>query len=210
VTGPDDGKVMMKMRPAVRLASMATNGPITALELREFRLTAATTTDEVARVVGSFSGGIDPAVPLLVSVDDRRDVAIVRAVHANDGAEADHEQCGSLDPLVASWQDVKLYGPRITERAAGAEGSPAYYRLAVTESGINDADQNVFTVSQSADDATSTPIGLLWIGVPIGSGAGLLVLLGNGDAEHLDGPDALDWPLSLSRGLGVRIYESWR
>ena len=189
---------------------MMSNGPITALELREFRLNAADTAGEAARLVDLFPGGIEPAVPLLVSIDDRRDVAIVRAVHASERAETDHVQRGSLDPLVTSWQDVKRYGPRITERADGADGSPSYYRLAVTESGINDADEDAFAVPQFADDATSSPIGLLWIGVPVGTGAGLMVLLGNGDAAHVEGPDPRDWPLSLSRGLGVRIYESSR
>jgi hypothetical protein len=208
---PHDGRVMTGALAGVRLGGMTTDGPITALELREFRLNAADAGGEAARLVDSFSRGIEPAVPLLVSVDDRRDVAIVRAWHASERTETDRSKRLSLDPLVASWQDVKRYGPRITERADGAEGSPSYYRLAVTESGINDADdENASTVPQFADDATSTPIGLLWIGVPVGSGAGLLVLLGNGDAKQPNGPDARDWPLSLSRGLGVRIYESWR
>jgi hypothetical protein len=201
---------MPSVARAVRLDRMETNGPIAALELREFRLNAAEGADEAARVVDSFLAGIEPAVPLLVSVDDHRDVAIIKALHASETSETDHEQCGSLDPLVASWQELKRYGPRIAERADGAEGSPAYYRLAVTESGINDAEQDAFTLPESAVGETSTPIGLLWIGVPAGSGTGLLVLVGDGNAAHLDGAAVPDRPGSLGRDLGVRIYESWR
>jgi len=207
---PDDGCVMLNAESTVTLARMATNGPIASLELREFRLNAADGADEAARVVDSFLAGIEPAVPLLVSIDDRRDVAIIKALHASETAETDHEQRGSLDALVASWQDVKRYGARIAERADGADGLPAYYRLAVTESGNNDAGQDGFTMPGTADDETSTPIGLLWIGVPVGSGPGLLVLVGNGNAQHLDGAAVPDRPVSLGRDLGVRIYESWR
>ena len=201
---------MMGMLSGVRLDDITMNSPITALELQEFRLKAADTAGEAARLVDAFSGGVEPAVPLLTSIDDHRDVAIVRALHAGESARSDQGPHGSLGPLVTTWQDVKRYGPRITERAAGAEGLPSYYRLAVTESGINETDPDGSTAPQFVDDATSSPIGLLWIGAPIGSGAGLLVLLGNGDAEDVDGAVPRDWPLSLSRRLGVRIYESRR
>jgi hypothetical protein len=191
---------------------MTGNDVITSLELHEFRLNSTDTAGEAARLVDSFSAGREPAVPLLVSIDDRRDVAIVSALHVGETVPSEQGRHGSLGPLVTTWQDVKRYGPRITERAAGAEGVPSHYRLAVTESGIHDAGDagDVFTSPQFADDATSTPIGLLWIGVPIGTGAGLMVLLGSGDAEDVDRQDPHDWPLSLSRGLGVRIYESQR
>ena len=173
-------------------------------------MNATDTAGEAARLVDAFSGGVEPAVPLLTSIDDHRDVAIVRALHSVETARSDQGSHGSLGPLVTTWQDVKRYGPRITERAAGVEGLPSHYRLAVTESGINDADGGALTSPQFADDATSTPIGLLWIGVPIGTGTGLLVLIGNSGADDADGSDPHDWPLSLSRGLGVRIYESRR
>jgi hypothetical protein len=203
LTDADDGGVMMGLLSGVRLDDMTSN-PITTLELHEFRLNAADDAGEAARLVDSFSGGIEPSLPLLVSIDDRRDVAIVRALHASETAESGQTRHGSLGPLVTSWQDVKRYGPRIAERA---ESPPSYYRLAVTESGINDADPDAIALPQPAGDATSTPIGLLWIGVPVGTSAGLMVLLGNDDGDSVR-PDASDWPLSVSRGLGVRIYES--
>jgi len=200
----------MEMRSDGRLDDMTMNSPITALELQEFRLNAADTAGEAARLVDSFPGGIEPAVPLLTSVDDHRDVAIVRALHAGETARSDQGRDGSLGPLVTTWQDVKRYGPRITERAAGAEGLPSYYRLAVTESGINETEPDELTLPQFVGDATASPIGLLWIGAPIGTHAGLLVLLGNSDAKGTDGSDRHEWPLPLSRALGVRIYESRR
>jgi len=200
----------MEMRSDGRLDDITMNSPITALELQEFRLNAADSDGEAARLVDSFSSGMEPAVPLLTSIDDHLDVAIVRALHAGETARSDHGRHGRLGPLVTTWQDVKRYGPRITERAAGAKGLPSHYRLAVTESGINETDPDELTLPQFVDDATSSPIGLLWIGAPIGTHAGLVVLVGNSDAEAMHGPDPHEWPLPLSRALGVRIYESRR
>ena len=154
--------------------------PINALVLQEFRLHAADSGGEAARIVAAFSDGIEPAVPLLTSIDDDCDVAIVRGLHAGEHPEADPRQRAALEPFVASWQPVKQYGPRITERSA----SPTtYYRLAVTESGISNAEpeppdpppRNV------ADRSVSKRVGLLWIGLPVGTYAGLLTLLGTDD-----------------------------
>ena len=185
---------------------MPTN-PINSLVLQEFRLHAADSGGEAARIVAAFSDGIEPAVPLLTSIDDDCDVAIVRGLHAGEQPEADPRQRAALDPFVASWQPVKEYGPRITERSA----SPTtYYRLAVTESGIRNAEpappepppRNV------ADGNTSKRVGLLWIGLPVGTYAGLLTLLGTDDGA-VRRSEPREW-LPLSRSLGVRIYESQR
>lgn len=199
---------MLETLPGVTVVDM-TDDRINSLVLQEFRLHAADTSGDAARIVAAFSGGIEPAVPLLTSIDDHRDVAIVRGLHAGEQPEADPEQRAALDPLVASWQPVKQYGPRITERS---ESPPTYYRLAVTESGINNAEpEPVAAVPRgSADDGTSTPIGLLWIGLPIGTCGGLLTLLGSVEVRDVVRPEARDWPLPLSRYLGVRIYESPR
>ena len=183
-----------------------TDDPITTLELHECRLNAAGDAREAARIVDSFSRGIEPAVPLLTSIDDRRDVAIVRAMHASETAESDQERRGTLERLVTSWQDVKRYAPRVTEHA---DKAPSYYRLAVTESGINDAGPDDPPVPPSAGTGTRTPASLLWIGIPVGTAAGLMVLLGNDAGENVrSGAD--EWPLPLSRDLGVRIYEGRR
>jgi hypothetical protein len=184
-----------------------TNSSINSLVLHEFRLHAADTAGDAARIVAGFSTGAEPAVPLLTSIDDHRDVAIVRALHAGEEPEGDPEEHAALDPLVASWQPLKQYGPRITERS---ERPPAYYRLAVTESGINSADSELPAPDSPAPagGATATRLALLWIGRPIGTYAGLLTLLGSeGDGDPVR-PTPHDWPLPLSRYLGVRIYES--
>jgi len=186
---------------------MAIDNPINSLVLQEFRLHAADTSGDAARIVAAFSGGIEPAVPLLTSIDDDRDVAIVRGLHAGEKTEADPEQRAALDALVASWQPVKRYGPRITERS---ESPPTYYRLAVTESGINNAEPEPpepVPRDLATDGSASKRVGLLWIGLPMGTYAGLLTLLGSDDGDaHRSEPR--EWPLPLSRPLGVRIYES--
>jgi hypothetical protein len=181
--------------------------PINSLVLQEFRLHAADSGGEAARIVAAFSDGIEPAVPLLTSIDDDCDVAIVRGLHAGEQPDADPRQRAALDPFVASWQPVKQYGPRIAERSANP---PSHYRLAVTESGITNAEpeppepppRNV------ADGNTSDRVDLLWIGSPVGTYAGLLALLGTDDGAARRS-EPREW-LPLSRSLGVRIYESQR
>jgi hypothetical protein len=189
---------------------MTTEGPINALVLQEFRLHAADSTREAARIVATFSDGIEPPVPLLTSIDDDRDVAIVRGLHAGEQAESDPRQRAALEPFVASWQPARQYGPRITERS---ESPPTHYRLAVTESGISNQTEPPEppqplepSPREMAGENTAKRVGLLWIGLPVGTYAGLLTLLGTNDgAVHRSEPR--EW-LPLSRSLGVRIYES--
>jgi hypothetical protein len=189
--------------PRVTVRDMPTDDPIDALVLQEFRLHAADSAGEAARIVASFPDGIEPAVPLLTSIDDDRDVAIVRGVHAGEQREGDPRQRAALDPLVASWQPVKHYGPRITKRS---DTPPTHYRLAVTESGIRNAPEPPKPFRREvADGNTSKRVGLLWIGVPAGTYAGLLTVLGSDDVVRSSEPRG--W-LPLSRSLGVRIYES--
>ena len=186
----------------VSVDDMSIVDPIQVLVLQEFRLLVADTDGAVARIVQASPGGIEPAIPLLTSIDDRRDVATLRALHDGEATEADAVQRAALDPLVASWAAPKLYGPRMTERS---QSPPSHFRLAVTESGIrNGSERALATPPGSEDESTRVPIGLVWIGAPIGTYAGLLVLLGSyGESESTS-----DWPLPLSRELGVRIYEN--
>ena len=186
---------------------MSIDDHIDTFVLQEFRLHAADTAVHAARIVAAFSDGIEPAVPLLTSIDDRRDVATVRALHAGETADADPLERAALEPLVASWQPPRRYGPRITERS---DSPPTYYRLAVTESGINDATSGpAAEVPPNVNAASSSiPLGLLWIGRPLGTHAGLLALVGSDDDRLTTRSDPLTWPLPLSRVLGVRIYES--
>jgi hypothetical protein len=181
---------------------------ITEFVVQEFRLHTADTADEAARIVAKFPDAIEPGVPLLRSIDDQRDVAIVGALHVGERFD-EREQRAALGPLVASWRPVKRYGPRITE---SAESPPSSYRLAVTESGINGQVDDATTApgAVSHDDAPTTQLGLMWVGAPIGTYAGLMVLLGSYDDDVTHRPDARDWPLTLSRQLQVRIYETPR
>ena len=187
---------------------MPTDDPITVLVLQEFRLRAADDGAAAARIVAATPPGIEPAIPLLTSIEDRRDVATLRALHTGEGTEADAVERAGLDHLVSSWAAPKHYGPRVTERS---QSPPSSFRLAVTESGMNAVSGAAPPSDHSREnEGTSRPIGLVWIGAPVGTHAGLLVLLGGYDEPHLGPSDPSGWPLPLSRDLGVRIYESPR
>ncbi len=181
---------------------------ITEFVLQEFRLRAAENVNEAARIVATFPDGLEPSVPLLRSIDDERDVAIVGALHVGERLDQ-LEQRAALEPLVATWQPVKRYGPRISE---SAESPPSSYRLAVTESGINNVDSDpVAPVAETVAPGTATTrVGLMWVGAPIGTYGGLMVLLGSYGDQAAAGPVPRQWPLPLSRQLQVRIYETPR
>jgi hypothetical protein len=187
---------------------MATDDGINTLVLEEFRLHAADTSGEAARIVAAFPGGLEPAVPLLTSIDDQRDVAIVSALHVGETPEGDPRRRAALDPLVASWQPPRHYVPRITERS---QSPPSHYRLAVTESGINNGESSPHAAHhpRPAEEASATRLDLLWIGLPVGTFAGLLTVVGT-ESDRGGGPERADWRLPFSRYLGVRIYESPR
>ena len=173
------------------------------LELQELRLVSPDTDGAVARLVAGSYRARDPAVPLLTSIDERRDVAIVRAFAEDDASERRQDLRGLLGSMVSDWQRPKTYRLRIAEHS---QSPPAYYRLAVTESGINDVHSDSLAPRQTEAGSSPSQAGLLWIGSPIGTYAGLLVLLGGREDHHR--PDALAWPLPMSRALGVRIYDN--
>ena len=176
---------------------------IEILVLQEFRLAKADTDGAVARIVSTSVRGLEPPVPLLTSIEDRRNVAVIRALHADEARDPIGAQRAALDPFVSSWGAPTEYSPRISERSGSA---PSSYRLAVTESGINEAETD--PVAAEELPVTSTRAGLLWIGKPLGTHAGLLVLLGNDEKPASAAkPAARNWPLPLSKFLGVRIYE---
>jgi hypothetical protein len=187
---------------------MPPDNPIRLLVLEEFRLRAPDLDGEVARIVAATPHGIEPAIPLLTSIEDRRDVATLRALRGGETAATDAVQHAALDGLVSSWAEPKHYGPRITERS---QSPPSSYRLAVTESGINPGGTPPVTLgtgSTGDETTTSRAVGLVWIGAPIGTHAGMLVLLGGYDDPLSHGAEPSGWPLPLSRDLGVRIYEN--
>jgi hypothetical protein len=188
---------------------MSSDRPIDTFVLQEFRLHTADVSGEAARIVATFAGGTEPAVPLLTSIDDSRDVATVRRVRAGQKLEVDPRERTALGALVATWRPLKRYGPRITERS---ERAPTYYRLAVTESGINEttSGQAAGVPRTSDHPGSTTRLGLLWIGLPLETHAGLMTLVGGDDDARTTRPDPRVWPLPFSRSLGVRIYESRR
>ena len=189
---------------------MSVTNSIKVLVLEEFRLRAADVDGAAARIVADSAHGIEPAIPLLTSIEDRRDVAMLRAVHAGESTESDAARHAALDPLVSSWAAPKHYGPRITERS---QSPPSSFRLAVTESGINAGGApSPVTLGQESpgDGSTNHAVGLVWVGAPVGTHAGLLVLLGSYDDPSAVRSDSSGWPLPLSRDLGVRIYENSR
>jgi hypothetical protein len=200
--------VMTGTATKVTVHNMATGDPITVLVLQEFRLRAADDAAAAARIVAASPPGIEPAIPLLTSIEDQRDVATVRALHAGETTEIDETERAGLDQLVSSWAAPKKYGPRVTERS---QSPPSSFRLAVTESGINAGVAPPTHPDGPAEkQATSRPIGLVWIGAPVGTHAGLLLLLGGYDEPRAAGDDPSGWPLPLSHDLGVRIYENRR
>jgi hypothetical protein len=187
---------------------MSPSDPIRVLVLEEFRLRDADDDGAAARIVAASPHGIEPAIPLLTSIEDRRNVATLRALHEGEPTESDAVQHAALDPLVSSWGVPKHYGPRVTGRS---QSPPLSFRLAVTESGINSGEAPVPVTpaeGSAADGTTSKAVGLVWIGAPVGTHAGLLVLLGSYDDPRAFGRDPTGWPLPLSRDLGVRIYEN--
>jgi len=194
------------MTPALWAASVRsmTDPNIQLFVLDEFRLSVADTDGAVSRIVRESRGNSETTVPLLTSVDDHRDVATVRGLHAGEPPE-DDDRHSALDPFVSSWHPPKHYAPRIAERS---QSPPTSYQLAVTESGINDPDPPLLLPRATGEGGAATGIGLLWVGQPVGTHAGLMVLLGNiGDLDATRS-DQHHRAMGLSRRLGVRIYES--
>ena len=89
---------------------------INALVVQEFRLHSADTAGDAAGIVAAFSHGIGPAVPLLTSIDDNRDVATVRALHPGEGTEDDPAQWFWFEGNFADYETNKV--ARLGEEAA--------------------------------------------------------------------------------------------
>ena len=170
------------------------------LVLEEFRLSDGTSRAEAD---GILAAAYPDGVPLLTSITDNRDVASVRSYPSGARETSEPIDRASLGALVACWQSPRSYRTRIAESSLLR---PAEYRLAVTESGINDSHRSLPGVAQRPavpEPAAPTPMGLLWIGAPVGTHAGLLVLVGE---DHSGIEQDAAWPLPLSEQLGVRIY----
>ena len=166
--------------------------------LQEFRLADGAAHEDAARILRSSD---ERGVPLLTSIADDRDVAFVRCVPARDALGGDPIDRAALRGLVSRWQDHRTYRPSVAESSLQQATT---YSLAVTESGLNDGERGPRAHQDAAGPDAPTRISLLWIGTPVESFAGLLVLVGTDD----EGAEAQDpnWPLPVSEQLGVRIY----
>lgn len=187
--------------------------------LHELRLSASdvATRRRAAKCLADLPEALhEQLLPLFVSIDDRRDVACLRRLRTlprdDDRDEVGKRLHEALTP------EAEVFGPPryYKERAAmvGERAVPSYYRMAVTESGINQqaaarmlADGPVRARDGQArpGPGAATAAGLLWIGTPVASAAGLLLITGHQDATGYSDPTV--WPLPTSRQLGVRIYE---
>lgn len=176
--------------------------------LEEFRLRSGLEEAETAELVAASSGGSDCDVPLLTSLADPRDCAILHAEGRIGGAQAESQRRIALVPLVATWHPRRRFHPRIAERSSERVG---YYRMAVTELGSQGDGQRGTTGERranSVDPPVASRAALLWIGEPVDSRTGLLVLVGyRGQPEVVSTRGCAPWPLPLGN-LGVRIYES--
>jgi hypothetical protein len=176
---------------------------ITRFELHEMRLRASSDRALAATAVADQAG--PDGLPLLSSIEDDRDVAVLRAVGPGD--KPDEELHAALSPYVASRRPIRHYRSRL---ALQSPKPASYFRLAVTDSGINNS-------AQSADPPTpvkggpsaGTKAQQLWIGAPVDSFGGLLVLVGHAE-EGSFAARSTSWPLPLSADLGVRIYAGGR
>lgn len=169
--------------------------------LQEFRLADDASHEAAARILRSSD---ERGVPLLTSISDHRDVAFVRCVPSHTPTREDPIDRARLEGLVSRWQDHRTYRPSVSESSL----RPATgYSLAVTESGLNGGERPLRD-GPGRPAASGTPpsdrIALLWIGTPVDSFAGLLVLVGRDD-ERAEAQDP-DWPLPFSEQLGVRVY----
>ena len=140
-------------------------------------------------------------VPLLTSVDDARDVAMVDPLPHPIG-DADRRE--ALDPLVASWGPTREYRPRVIEQSGPR---PAHFRMAVTDHGNDEAVSAASTSGHPGVGVHAEQVGLLWIGAQE-RGAGTMVLVG--DERPSTGPN--DTAVRGSRraparsALGARVY----
>src|SRR5688500_10907225 len=203
----DDGIVMplVTRRDTIRDMTLADDTEIFVLD--EFRLRSVDTDGTAAALVlAAGAGGSRDPMPLLTSIDDAHDVASLRAVGLGAAEGNGLRNDVALGRLVASWAPVKRYVSRI---AARIDGSPATsFRLAVTESGIND-ELVAPPARWAGQPMAGDPVALLLIGVPVGTHAGLIVMVGRDATQTVaaDHPRAGP-PPPLARELGVRVYEA--
>lgn len=216
----------MRLPPKATIIDAVTQGYFVLHELRLASGDGAARARAAERLASIPQRRGEQVLPLLVSIDDRRDVACVRHVRELPGAgdEAGAGIRAALRAEPGSGRPPRVYAERA--RLGGRQGTHSYFRMAVTESGANERSPADTAPPEPGAEGThdagppdarpsdawrwdALEAELLWIGNPIASGTGLLVVTGQHDAGAYDecGPA---WPLPLSRELEVRIYESAR
>ena len=174
--------------------------------LHEFMLPAGTdlpSADAALALAGDAEGG---RVPLLSAIDDPRRVAWVRACRSRADANASRSVGDVAGPVAAG--PALLFAQRL---ALGTPDAASYFRLAVAPAGRNTRDGPLRAPETSGERDRGAPdrtTGLLWIGTPLDSPHGLLVLVGLADPGAFAADRSTSWPLPLSTDLGVRIYAS--
>jgi len=183
-------------------------GAITGFALYEFRLRNLADR-AMAQQMLTDAGLDDRSVPVLTRVDDPDSRAVICAYAAPDRSDSERELLAVIDGI-SSGARCHYFRSRL---AIAAPDAASHFRLAVTESGRNNASASGTEPWVAADhrDRSDADSRLLWIGMPMDSSRGLLVLVGHELDDAFDaGRETASWPLPLSADLGVRIYTGSR
>lgn len=181
--------------------------------LQEFRLRSADgpTLRIVARLSHALRSMGVREIPLLVSVDDGRDAAVL-VTFADDVAASTLRVAQVRAALTEALIPFRIAAApterRFDERIASAGGEDArYYRLAISET---EGDELREFAQRAATDGTAQPDpALLWLGRAADVGDGVLALIGYpDDSSFRAGAPFEDAPRALRLGLGARVYAS--
>lgn len=181
--------------------------------LQEFRLrsTEGPTLRIVARLSKALRSMGVREIPLLVSVDDERDAAVL-VTFADDAAASTvrvaQVRAALTEALIPFRIAAEPLERRYEERfAAGSTEDTSYYRLAVSETEgreLREFAQGAATAGTEQPDPA-----LLWLGRAADAGDGVLALTGYADDSSFRTDAAIEAaPHELVRALGVRVYTS--
>lgn len=181
--------------------------------LQEFRLrsTDGLTLRIVARLSQALRSMGVREIPLLVSLDDKRDAAVL-VTFADDAAASTVRVAQARTALTEALVPFRITAEpperRYEERiAAGSGENTNYYRLAVAETEgreLREFAQRAATAGTAQPDPA-----LLWLGRAADAGDGVLALAGYADDSSFCTDTAIeDAPRAVVRALGVRVYAS--
>ena len=181
---------------------------VAGFALYEFRLRSLADRATAQQLL--TDAGLDErSVPLLSRVDDPCSLAVIHAYDAPGRSDTESELLAAIGGISNGLRSHHFRARLAIETPDAA----SHFRLAVTESGRNDlpASGTEHWVAAGHRDRSDADSQLLWIGAPMDSSHGLLVLVGHELEEAFDaGRESASWPLPLSTDLGVRIYTGSR